>query len=183
MIAAVAALTAGALGLAGCGRKKAGEDGGSTSSSSRESQVLAQAFEAIKNNDWASYQSLTLTTADIMMQRNKVSAFQQSQTYAGGVLKKEEIARQEAEFHKAVEGGPGRIDFAAAQFAGPGRLIDSGSAELLEGGSYNYWMYSLRLKVDGVEIDSAELQPLFVLADGGSGPKIISLIFAPEENP
>jgi len=47
--------------------------------SSPEALVEA-AFESIKKNDWNAFAPLTITSADFILQENKVSKFKQGQT-------------------------------------------------------------------------------------------------------
>jgi len=147
----------------------------SSSGGSQEEKVLRNAFKAIQNNDYATYRRTAITTADIMIKRMGLSPLKAKQSYVGGVLKPEELKQQREEFRWAVEGGDGWIDFEDAEFRGAGTLLDSGSSELLQGGYYQYRIYTIEIEQDGELIDTEGMYPYFVLTPWGSGYKIIGL--------
>lgn len=130
-----------------------------------EKQVLEQVFIAIKTSDWNKYQQLIITTADISMKRLKLSDFQAQQSYLGSSLKPREQQKQRQQFDEVIRNTNDEkfINFKQAEFIDIGSLINSGTGKLIEGGEYSYNTYSMRLKINGQEIDTKHLQPKFVL--------------------
>jgi hypothetical protein len=139
--------------------------------------LIKEAFTAIKKNDWAAYSRLTVTAADFMLRENKIGPFEEKQSYAGSVLKPEEIQSQRAQFESAVEGGDGLIDFRNAEFVALGSIVEKGDHPLLTGGSVPFVAYSVRINVDGKEFDSRELSPRFVVVKWGHKPRLLRLLF------
>jgi hypothetical protein len=140
-----------------------------------EERVVEKAFAAIKKNDMGTFKDLTITSADIILKRNKTSKLMEKASFAGSALKPEEQKRQREEFMKAVAGGSDQIDFSKSEFVGLGTLMKTGSSELLEGGFYTYWAYAVVIKHEGKVVDTTELFPYFVLTEWKDGARIIHL--------
>jgi hypothetical protein len=141
-------------------------------------RLVEAAFAAIKANDWKAYAPLTITSADIMLTRDKVSPMQAKMSYAGDVLKPEEQKRHRAQFDKAVSGGPGVIDFGKVKFQ---RAVKVAAAdqELWNGSSVSVVFYGVALK--GGTGDVSQLDPGFSVVQFGDGYRLLALVFRPQE--
>ena len=148
-----------------------------TRPSSPEEELIRDAFNAIKKNDWKAYSKLTITTADFMLKEHEAGPFEEKQSYAGSILKPEEIERQRLEFDRAVAAGKGIIDFRKAQFVSLGATKETTSEELLTGSTISTTTHSVRIRLDGKETDSRELDPLFVTVKWGDEPRLLRLRF------
>ena len=148
----------------------------------RAEYTLERAFEALKERDWEGFSKLTVTGADLINQANGVGRFERGQSYAGAVLKPEEISKLRAGFDRTGSGGQHMIDFKNAEFVSIGSAIRSGDWPLLSGDSVPYTLYSLKIRSGGKELDTRELDPAFYVVRFGSFYKIIGLSFADEES-
>jgi hypothetical protein len=141
-------------------------------------QLVAAAFAGIKANDWKAYAPLTITSADIMLTRDKVSPMQAKMSYAGDVLKPEELKRHRAQFDRAVAGAPEVIDFQKMTFQ---RAIKVAGAdqELWNGSSVSVVFYGVALK--GGNGDVSQLDPGFSVVQFGDGYRLLALVFRPQD--
>ena len=139
--------------------------------------LLRQACEALRDGDWNRYRLLTITHADFLM---KNQGFKSELGYAA-TLRQEAQARLHKQFDAAVAGGAGRIDFRRAAYVGPGTLLRQETSDLLDGAAVPLRIYSVRIRLDGAELDTKDLYPRFVLAKWGEGERIYDLEFPPEE--
>ncbi|MBI3005603.1 MAG: hypothetical protein HYY49_09345 [Ignavibacteriales bacterium] len=114
-----------------------------TNKPTSEEKLLEQAFDAIKSDDWEAYSALTITYADFLMKAQHINAFNEKNSYAGGVLKPEQRKQQEQEFRATVKGGPGIIDFKNSSFVSSGRIVHSGSLEAFEGPDIPYRIFGI----------------------------------------
>ena len=158
--------------------------GGCTGNSRKatEAQLLRQCFDAIQSNDWESYAQLTVTTADILHKALdiKPDPLRTAQSYIGDVLKPEQMKRLEADFRRAVAGGPGLIDFKNATFLAVGRVIwidDAGRG--MGGARVPAKTYSLQIRLQGASLDSQDLYPLFTMVHWEGRWRLVSLEYAP----
>ncbi len=141
--------------------------------SSPEALVEA-AFESIKKNDWKAYAPLTITTADFILQENKVSKFKQGQTYAGELLRPEEHKLQKEQFQKAAGGGAGILDFRQSKFDRAVRVA-SANQELLTGSAIPVTFYAVAL--DGGGGQPSQLDPGFVVVEWNRTYRLLGLRF------
>ncbi len=148
-----------------------------------EEKLLRECFKTIRKNDWESFTRIVVTPSDIMsksmgVKRNPLT---DSMTYAGGVLRPEEIAQLRVSFDRAVKGGDGQIDFPNSRFVGLGKkLIDGTALDGSEGGgSIPMPSYSIRVKSNGEEFDTAdaELFPIFTLVSWNNEWRMFALEF------
>ena len=144
--------------------------------------AVSTAFKAIAKKDWAAYRAITITTADYELKANKINPFQAKDSFAGGVMKPREIEQLRAGFEKAVSAEHAdSISFTNARFKKLGTMIESGSFDT-SGGKVGYEVYSVIMKQNGREVDSASMWPLFVVARWESQYRITGLRF-PEKGP
>lgn len=144
-----------------------------------EERLLEQAFDAIKNDDWDTYSSLTITYADFLLKAQNINAFNEKNSYAGGVLKPEQLRQQQEEFQLAVKGGPAFLDFRNSDFVSPGSVAHSGSLEALDGPDIQYKIYSVQAKTAGGPSSSS--YPRFMVVPWNKEFRIMKLEFpAPE---
>jgi hypothetical protein len=138
-------------------------------------EVLVEAaFESIKKNDWKAYAPLTITTADFMLQENKVSKFKQGQTYAGGMVRPEEHKQQEEQFRRAAAGGAGILDFRQSKFDRAVRVA-SADQELLSGSTIPVTFYAVAL--NGAAGKPSQLDPGFVVVEWNKSYRLLGLRF------
>jgi hypothetical protein len=141
--------------------------------------LFKTSFKAIKKNDWSSFSKYVLTMADILQKQMgvKMSKFKQKQSYAGGVLKPEQMKSMKVLFEKAQRNGPRMIIFKESKFAGIGTLLDGHPDDKKRGA-----LYSIRIKINGEEIDSKDMYPLFLIMPWEGSWRILDLIFPKESN-
>ena len=136
--------------------------------------LVAAAFESIKKNDWNAFAPLTITSADFILQENKVSKFKQGQTYAGGMLRPEEQKQQKEQFQKAAGGGAGILDFRQAKFDRAVR-VTSATQELLTGSAIPVTFYAVAL--DGGGGKPSQLDPGFAVVEWNKTYRLLGLRF------
>ena len=145
-----------------------------------EEGLLEKAFDAIREGSWEGYSRWTITTSDfILKEQGMQGAFKEKQSFAGGVLKKEDKERARQDFQRAVAGGPGLIDFKKATFVGKGTLLHAGHEDTLSGGSIPVQVFSLRIKSDGKVVDTKDLGPHFVLTRWNGRFRVLRLGLPP----
>ena len=144
-----------------------------------QERVIAEAYTAIAAHDWAAFEKHTVTPSDIINRQQGVSRFERSQTFAGSVLKPEEMKVLHEQFDLAVAGGAGQVDFASAKIIAVTET-DSGELELLSGGPASYVIFTLTVKDDS-GADVTNLKPRFVLTPHGSFWNILALDFTDPE--
>lgn len=178
------------LSMDAMGRKSAkalfflalGTVAGCTSKTGSEENVVKEAFEAIKEGDLQRYEKITITAADYLLKKQGVSVFKARQTYAGGVLRREERETQRKEFDMAKAGGPGRIDFTGSELVGPGKRVEQGVLPYLEGVRIPYATYSVIIRTaEGKKIDTRNFYPLFMVAAWGDEYRMLGLVFPEKE--
>ncbi|HLF20715.1 MAG TPA: hypothetical protein VI704_07980 [Bacteroidota bacterium] len=140
-----------------------------------EERLLEQAFDAIKNDDWDAYNSLTITFADFLLKAQNINMFNEKNSYAGGVLKPEQLRQQQEEFQIAVEGGPAFIDFRNSDFVSSGNVVHSGSLEALDGPDIPYKIFSVRVNIAGSP--SSFSYPRFMVVPWNKEFRIMKLEF------
>ena len=150
---------------------------GCSSPTSSPEALVKSAFKAVKANDWQAYAPLIITTADFILKENKVSKFKQKLTYAGEILKPEEIALHKKQFGWAAAGGEGIVDFRQAKFEAA-TLIASGEQELLDGEVIPVSLYAVTLK--GTAVPTA-LSPRFVVVSWGTTYRLLTLRFQKQD--
>jgi hypothetical protein len=138
-----------------------------------EERLVEQAFKAIRDNDWQEYSKMTITTADIMLRNSRISPIEERQSYLGTSLRPQQRALQQEQFRRAVRGGP--IDFRNAKFVSVGADERHFVYELLLGGAIPVSSYSLRVEIEGQEIESEE--PRIIVVKWNGQPRILGLSF------
>ena len=149
--------------------------GACTSRPTTEERLLEQAFDAIKNDDWDTYSSLTITYADFLLKVQNTNVLNEKNSYAGGVLKPEQLRQQQEEFQLAVKGNPVFIDFRNSDFVSSGNVVHSGSLEALDGPDIPYKIFSIQVKVAGSP--SSLSYPRFMVVPWNEEFRIMKLEF------
>lgn len=126
--------------------------GGCTARRATESALLKQCYNAIKQNDWKSFEPLIMA------------------------LKPEQVALFKEEFARAVRGGEGQIDFQHTRWVGVGELLTTMQA--FE--NYTGQIYSLKLTSDAGAFDTKALFPHFMIVRAGDGWRLLALVFPGE---
>lgn len=144
---------------------------------SPEEVLLAESFQALKEEDWESYRKKTITKADFVIKSLGLGPMKARQSYAGSSQRPRERQEQKKQFYRAAQGGEGMIDFKKAEFAGVGTLVGSGSNELITGDTYPYKIYSLKIEMAGETRDTKNLVPTFVIVPWGDTLRLIELLF------
>jgi hypothetical protein len=139
--------------------------------------LIKEAFYALKEKDWEAYSRLTITTADFALKEKKIGIFQESQSYTGGVFKPQEIERQKLSFEKAITGGEKIINFNQAEFVSLGLVKESGNIPTLTGEDIPVTAYSIKIRDGNVEVDTKDLDPIFILTKWGNQYRILKLGF------
>ncbi len=139
--------------------------------------LLEKAFVALQKNDYENFKKLTITLADFELKRTKGGPFAKSQSYAGQVLKPEQVQAQRDQFKRATAGGPGCIDFKASKFIGIDTADQVTREPLLTGDPITCTVYSLKIKTTGAVADTKSLDPLFVVTSWGDQCRILELRF------
>lgn len=166
---AVAAVVLTGVALAGCSR------------TTPEEKLVQRAFEAIRQDDWDSYYGTTITAADIMMQQNEIGPFQAQQSYLGSSVRPRERDAQRVQFERAADSPLARANLRTARFVALGADSEQFEYTLLTGGSIPVTSYTLRVDVDGAEVDLAE--PRFLVVDWQEKPHVLALRFDPDAQP
>lgn len=153
---------------------------GSPPKNSTPEELLETVFSAIRKDDWETYEKVSITYADIFqkMTHSQVSPFKQKMTYAGGVLKPEEMKRHRENFDRARRGAADQLDFSACRFVAEGTLIFEGTVWDEGDEPISASTYSIIVEMDGDEFDSKEFSPLFTLVPWNRRWRIYSLEFA-----
>ena len=149
---------------------------------STEEELLHTCFDAIRKNDWESFERVAITHADLWKESEgiKQSPFMEKQSYLGGVLKPEQLARLKESFERAAEAGEGQIDFMDANFAGLGTMIAEFEITGFGENSFPGRRYSLRIESDGEEMDTQNLTPQFVIVPWKGKWRILDMDFMDE---
>ncbi|MCC7527127.1 MAG: hypothetical protein IT342_01320 [Candidatus Melainabacteria bacterium] len=150
---------------------------GCASTQSPDEELARKVFDSIKNNDADAFSKLTITRADFELSRDKVSPMKAHLTYAGGTLRPEQRRAQILQFEKAQEkGNDAVIDFKHSEFVG---IEDFGSSlePLLGGGEIPVRPRKFKIRRDGKEVDSSQMEPLLLLTDWKGKPRCLGLIF------
>lgn len=125
--------------------------------------------DALVDNDAENYQRYTVTSADfILRDEGLTSPFKQQMSYAGKVLKPEEIARQQEEFRRAA-GQLSGLSCRDVQSRG------SESRERLDGGMIEVSLFAAVTKQGPLEA------PLFEIVRWGSEYRLLGLQFPDEK--
>ncbi|MFC1848719.1 hypothetical protein ACFL27_00800 [candidate division CSSED10-310 bacterium] len=148
---------------------------------SPQEELIRKAVAAIKINDWEAYAKLTITSADFIMKASKISPFKAKQSYAGSVLKPEAQAKLQAQFRKAVRGGPGICNFKQGEFHTITGPVSRGNFPLPDGGYVPFTAYQVTLKIKGQVHEDASLDPTFIIVQWGSQYRIFDLLFKQPE--
>jgi hypothetical protein len=143
-------------------------------------KLLEQAFAAIKSQDWAKYQELTITSADFILKQQRISKFKEKQTYVGGSLKPEEISRQLQQF-KQVKNVPeglkeDMIYFDEDIYVSAGKIVDQGVMPTLLEVQIPYEIYTIKVKSKSGKVMD-DLYPYFVIVQWRNSPRILKLLF------
>ncbi len=143
-----------------------------------EEALLEQAFDAIKENDWEAYQKLTITYADFLLKAQKTSRAEEQMSYAGGVLKPEELQSQREQFDRAVAGGEGQIDFRRTEFIGAGPVFLESTMELLTAEEkVPFKIYALKIAEGGMQRETRDLFPRFTVVPWEGEYRVMRLEF------
>jgi hypothetical protein len=157
---------------------------GCTSRPTTEEALLEQAFDAIKENDWEAYQKLTITYADFLLKAHKTSRVEEQMSYAGDVLKPEELQSQREQFDRAVAGGKGQIDFRRTEFLGAGPVFLESMMELLTAEEkVPFKIYALKIAEGGMQRETRDLFPRFTVVPWEGEYRIMRLEFPKTDSP
>ena len=148
---------------------------------SSEEGLLENVFNALKDEDWEAFQKLTITYADFLLRKQKINAFMEQQSYAGGVLKPEEMNKQRKQFEQTIRDKKNQIDFKNASFISLGSLINESSLELLVSDENIFTKtYSLIIQINDQIIDSKNLFPTFTIVRWYEEYRLLNLNFSKE---
>ncbi len=145
------------------------------SRSTPEERLVERAFEALQDGDWDTFYRITITPADIMMQQNDIGAFQAQQSYLGSSVRPREREAQRAQFERAQKVGVAGANLRTAEFVALGTDVRRYDYSLLTGGSIPVTSYSLRVDLDGSQLEIPE--PRFVLVEWQERPRLLALDF------
>lgn len=140
--------------------------------------VVQKAFEALKANDWAGYQSIMMTPVTFEMQKNKVSAIKQSQSYQDKEFKPRQIENMRRQFDLAIAGCEGCTGLQDADLEEV-TLVGSSAMESLTGDMLPYDIYQITVEANGetVVVD----YPRFVIINSGGIHHIMGLLLPDED--
>jgi len=129
---------------------------------------------AIHRNDWATFEVLATTRADITIQRLGLSNLQAKQGYLGGVMRPEEWQRWREVFDRARQ-----YDALAALIEHPDRLdvilLERGREELILGGEFDYEVCSLTTTPEKSDHIPESVPILLMLVPDTRGYKLLGL--------
>jgi len=143
-----------------------------------EEKLVQAAFDAIRHDDWEAFSGTTITAADIMMQQNEIGPFQAQQSYLGSSVRPRERTAQREQFKRAQRSPVAEANLRTARFVALGSEPHHFEYTLLTGGSIPATSYSLRVDVDGDEVEISK--PRFVVVEWQERPRLLALAFEPE---
>jgi hypothetical protein len=153
--------------------------------SSTIDKLLEQAFAAIKSQDWAKYQALTITSADFILKRRGITKFKEKLSYTGSSLKPEEITKQFEQFRRAKnveeELKEEMIYFDEDIYVSAGKIVERGVMPTVGEVQIPYKTYTIKVKSGAGEVMD-DLYPYFVIVHWGNQPRILKLLFPEVEN-
>jgi hypothetical protein len=151
-----------------------------TKTSQSIDKLLEQAFAAIKSQDRAKYQELTITSSDFILKRRGISKFKEKQSYIGASLKPEEINKQLEQFKQAKnvleELKEDMIYFDEDTYVSAGKIFAQGVMPTLGEVQIPYTIYTIKVKSKSGEVMD-DLYPYFVIVQWGNQPRILKLLF------
>jgi hypothetical protein len=153
---------------------------GCSRSNSSEESLLENVFNALKDEDWEAFQKLTITYADFLLREQKINVFMEKQSYAGGVLKPEEMNKQRKQFEQTIRDKKNQINFKNTSFSSLGSLINETSLELFSDENIFTKTYSLRIQINDQIIDSKNLFPTFTIVRWYEEYRLLNLNFPKE---
>jgi hypothetical protein len=143
-------------------------------------KLLEQAFTAIKTQDRAKFQALTITSADFILKRRGISKFKEKQSYVGSSLKPSEINKQLEQFKQAKnvpeELKEDMIYFGEDTFVSVGKIVNQGVMPTVGEVQIPYKIYTIKVKSNSGGIMD-DLYPYFVIVQWRNQPKILKLLF------
>ena len=143
-----------------------------------EEELVQAAFDAIRHDDWDAFFGTTITAADIMMQQNVIGPFQAQQSYLGSSVRPRERNAQREQFQRAQHSTVADANLRTARFVALGGEPHRFEYTLLTGGSIPATSYSLRVDVDGAEVEIS--RPRFVVVEWQEQPRLLALSFEQE---
>ena len=144
--------------------------------SSPQEQVIHQACQALKADDWDAYSQLTVTEADFLIRENRIAENEVDQSFAGGHLRPQQRQLLKEQFNRAVRGDELCLDFSRCQFVFP-NLNGTSVFATLSGKKIQLEEYILTIEMDGPEKSAPGLGPYFILAPWEGGYRILALRF------
>jgi hypothetical protein len=143
-------------------------------------KLLEQAFTAIKSQDRAAYQALTITSADFILKRRRIPTLKEKQSYVGSSLKPEELYKQLEQFKQAKnvpeEFKEEMIYFDEDTYVSAGKIVDQGVMPTVGEVQIPYKIYTIKVKSQAGEMMD-DLYPYFVIVQWGNQPRILKLLF------
>lgn len=136
---------------------------------SDEERIAVQAMKAIAAGDWPSYEKLTVTTADFVMQQNKKTS-PTKQSYSGAVLKPRQKERQKLDFERAVSSEAGFLNFKQEEIRNA-VLLEAISYDLLTGEKISGNLFTTNFYTEQTK------KPALVVVPWGDSYRILGLKF------
>lgn len=140
-------------------------------SSGTDADLIRASYSAIKEENWESFKENAVTTADFDLKKLKIRPLQESQSFTGSVLKKEQQKRLKAAFDSACTGGQGLIDFKKSNLAGS-KMLASYETKSLSGQTLPIRLYAFETGKD-----SRLSPPYLALTTWKESPKVLALLF------
>lgn len=160
---------------AGCDYLPSMKKGPATPTPSEE-RIVREAFEALKEKNLQRFEGTTITTADFIMRDNGLNDFHDQASYAGSVLKPQEVDQQSEDYFAVINASGERcIDFSSATFVSLGTAVRTDSFESGDGKKIPYNEWSIVIKTGGREIDTKDLSPRFKTVEWNGAHRILGL--------
>jgi hypothetical protein len=148
-------------------------------------ELLGNAFKAIRNRDWEGYRKLTVTSADFILKKMKISIIKYKQTFAGSSLKPMELQNHQNKFETLIKMNSGKnegvIDFTNSKYDSMGKLVGRGVKTTLNNVEIPYQILTLKVKSLTDEIKK-DLLPYFVVVKWGDHYKILDILINANTN-
>lgn len=143
----------------------------------RPEKTVAAAFAALRVGDWERYRATTITMADYMLDANQVNQFKAKDSFAGGVLKPNQVRALKQQFELVTTGQLDSLDFKGVVFAGLGKELERGTYDALTGGKVPYVVYAVRLKDDATDGYEQTKPPYFAVVKWRDQYRVAALVF------
>ncbi|MBK6315041.1 MAG: hypothetical protein IPF53_12180 [Blastocatellia bacterium] len=143
-----------------------------------EEKVAKAAFDAIKTNNWKAFTEHVATHSDFIMRPDKnANPLTGGHTMGSALIRAEEMDFLHAEFDRAVSGGENLLDFKRAEYVSLGAERKAGVLPLWTEEKVDYTIYSFRVRINGVEQDTAGSWPRFMLVKYEGKPKVFAIMY------